>query len=136
MSDHEKRRNRSCRNFLLLFFFLALLTALCGCSIVRLNTNLPVQTTRVIFINNTDSKLSFLIDGVEKAAVAPASTQHLSYWVGGGGYAWSIRVAVTVFDRNSNQSWSEVVDFSSYYHLAYVFTAREDENGKLYVERR
>ena len=136
MPHYEAQRNRSCRNFFFFLLLLALTLALCGCNLVRINTNLPVQTTRVIFVNNTNSSLSFLIDGAEKAMVFPATTRTLKYWVGGGAYSWSIRVGVTVLNRDKNQSWSDVVDFSSYYHYAYVFTAREDESGRLYVERR
>jgi len=132
----ENELNRRCGIGLLILVFLALLLLLCSCSFIQLDTNLPFQTTRITFINNTNSPLSFLIDGVEKVVVSPAQTQSFSYWVGGGAYQWSIQVSITVLDRKSNRSWSDVVYFSSYYRYSYVFTAREDENEKLYVERR
>jgi hypothetical protein len=132
----ENELNRRCKISLLILLFLAVLFLLCDCGYIRLDTNLPLQTTRITFINNTNSPLSFLIDGVEKVVVSPAQTQSFGYWVGGGAYQWSIQVSVTVLDRKSNQSWSDVVYFSSYYRYSYVFTAREDENRKLYVERR
>jgi len=136
----ENELNRRCRIGLLILFVLvvlAILLTLCSCSFIQLNTNLPLDSTRVMFINNTDSMLSFFIDGVEKVIVSPAQTQSFSYWVGGGPYgSWSIQVSITILDRKNNRSWSEVIYFSSYYKLSYVFTAREDENGRLQVERR
>lgn len=137
LDNNEKRRNRFCRNFLFLFFLLALLLALCGCSgFMQVNTNLPLYATKITFINNTDSSLLFLIDGEEKALVEPAQTNTFGYWIGGGAYQSQVQVSVTVLDRQRNRSWSEVVYFSSYYPYKYVFTAREDEGGRLNVERR
>lgn len=137
LDNHEKRQNRSCRNFLIFLGLLALLLALCGCNgFMRVNTNLPLYATKITFINNTNAPLSFLVDGEEKALVSPAQASTFGYWIGGGAYQSQVQVSVTVLDRQRNRSWSEVVYFSSYYPYKYVFTAREDESGRLNVERR
>ena len=137
MLNYEERRNRSCRNVFFLLILLALLITLCGCSgFVQLRTNLPLYSNKVTFVNNYNSALSFLIDGEEKVTNAPTQINTFGYWVGGGAYQSQIQVSVTILDRKHNCSWSDVIYFSSYYPRKYVFTAREDENGKLQVERR
>jgi len=125
------------RIILMTLLLIGLVLLLSGCSpFLQIDTNIPLRTTTLTFINNTDSHLSFFIDGVEKVTVPPAQTKTFNYWVGGGAYYWNIQVSVTVMDRQKNRSWSDVVYFSSYYKLSYVFTAREDENGRLQVESR
>lgn len=137
MVDHEKGQNRFCRNLLFVLILLALTIVLCGCGgFVQLHTNLPLSVTKVLVVNNTNSYLFILVDGNEKGAVPPAETRTFGFWVGGGAYNSSVQVSVVLLDRQRNRSWSDVVYFSSYYKYSYVFTAREDESGKLYVERR
>jgi hypothetical protein len=112
--------------------------ALCDCSgFVQLNTNLPLYSSKVIFVNDYPDTLDFLIDGEMKAMnVLPTEIKTFGYWVGGGAYQSQVQVSVTILDRKRNCSWSDVIYFSSYYPYKYVFTARKDENGKLQVERR
>ncbi|MDP2855983.1 MAG: hypothetical protein Q8N90_02545 [bacterium] len=137
MLDYEKRQNRFCRNLFFFFLLLAFMLVLCGCSgFVQLHTNLPLSTTKILVVNNTNSHLYILVDGNEKGAVPPAETRTFGFWIGGGAYSSSIQVSVVLLDRQKNRSWSDVVYFSSYYKYSYVFTAREDESGRLQVERR
>lgn len=138
MPHYEAKRNRSCRNFFFLLLLLALALVLCGCSgFMQLHTNLPLYSNKVTFVNSYPFVLDFLIDGEEKVMnVPPTETNVFSYWVGGGVYQSQVQVSVTILDRKHNCSWSDVIYFSSYQPYKYVFTARADESGKLYVERR
>lgn len=137
MLDYEERQNHFCRNLLFVLILIVLMLVLCGCGgFIQLHTNLPLSATKVLVVNNTNSQLDILVDGNERGIVSPAETRTFGFWIGGGAYSSSIQVSVVLLDRQGNRSWSDVVYFSSYYKYSYVFTAREDENGKLYVERR
>lgn len=119
---------------MLLLLFVVLVGSRCS-GFIQLNTNLPLNTTKLTVVNNTTSVLTLYVDGSPKDQIRPTEVNTRGYWVGGGAYQSSVQVSVTLVDDVHNRSYSEVVTFSSYYKYSYVFTARE-ENGRLYVERR
>ena len=116
-------------------FFLSVFLTGCG-GFITLNTNLPLETSKITVINNTNSDLYLLIDGkMKNGSILPTGMRTYGFWVGGGAYSSQMRVSVSILDPTRNRSWSDVVNLSSYYKYSYVFTVRE-ERGRLQVEVR
>ena len=117
-----------------IFVLLIVSIFLVGCSgFVTLNTNLPLNTSKITVINNTNSDLYLLIDGKlkinrksKKAEIPPSGIRTYGFWVGGSAYSSQMRVSVSIIDSAKNRSWSRVIDLSSYYKYSYVFTIREN----------
>jgi hypothetical protein len=120
-----------------IFVLLMVSIFLVGCSgFVTLNTNLPLNTSKITVINNTNCNLYLLIDGkMKNGSISPAGIRTFGFWVGGGAYSSQVRVSVSILDPAKNRSWSEVINLSSYYKYSYVFTVRE-ERGQLQTEVR
>jgi hypothetical protein len=120
-----------------IFVLLIVSVFLTGCSgFITLNTNLPLNTSKITVINNTNSDLYLLIDGkLKNGFIPPAGVKTFGFWVGGGTNSSQIRVSVSIMDPKRNRSWSEVVSLSSYYKYSYVFTVTSDREN-LRVEYR
>lgn len=122
------------KKIIILLFVSVFLTG-CG-GFITFNTNLPLNTSKITVINNTNSDLYLLIDGKLKNGNIPSTgTRTYGFWVGGGAYSSQVRISVSIMDPTKNRSWSEVINLSSYYKYSYVFTVRE-EGGQLRVEVR
>ena len=118
-----------------IFVLLIVSIFLVGCSgFITYNTNLPLNTSKITIINNTNCYLYLLIDGkMKNESISPTGIKTFGFWVGGSAYSSQVRVSVSIIDSAKNRSWSEVVNLSSYYKYSYVFSVRE-ERGQLQVE--
>lgn len=117
---------------LLLFWPLLLLWS-CGPFLV-VDTNIPLWTNKLSFINHLDVPVEVIVDGKRTCTLNPHSVVTHSYWVGSGPYNTTyVQVSVVVFDRINNRSWSNVIHLSGYYRLSFIFTIKEDYNKNILV---
>lgn len=119
-----------------IFFFIPLFLIFVSCVPVYLDTNIPLWSNKLSFVNHLEQEVRVYIDGKLMGSVPPQGIRTWSLWLGSGPYnSWGVQVSVIVLD-SKNRSWSEVLYLSSYYKLSFVFAIREDEGKKLYVDRK
>jgi hypothetical protein len=100
---------------------------------VGVDTNLPLYTTRITVLNATPFYFYVLIDGEEKGVVRPYDK-----WISG---IWSAsyygaEVAIQIVDKRGFAFSDKIWIYSSYSRYSYTFTIRQDQDGRLWVERR
>lgn len=130
---------KQARRFFIVLILLGLLAALLlfsSCTplgiTMAVDTNLPLQTTRITVINTTPYYFYVLIDGEEKGLVGPYGK-----WAGG---LWSasyygVEVGVQIIDKKGF-AYSDALWVYSSYSYSYTFTIRQESDGRLWVERR
>ncbi len=125
--------------WLLLLLFLFLLVFFTSCApfgtTLAVDTNLPLRTSGLAVINTTPYAFSILLDGVEKAKVGPYGKFAAGLW-NGSYYGFEVAVSIVGVDRVFAQTEKIWVYSSAYSRYSYVLTIREDEDGRLWVERR
>lgn len=125
--------------WLLLLLFLFLLVMFSSCvplgTTIGVDTNLPFRTTRVAVINTTSYTYNILVDGEFKAQVGPYGKFASGVW-NGSYYGAEIAVSIVGVDRVFAQTEKIWVYSSAYSRYSYVLTIRQDEDGRLWVERR
>ncbi|MGB9847809.1 MAG: hypothetical protein ACPLKV_01160 [Minisyncoccia bacterium] len=128
------------RRFFIVLILLGLLAALLlfsSCTplgiTMAVDTNLPIQTTRITVINATPYYFYVLIDGEEKGVV-----ESYGKWVGGlwNGSYYGVQVALQIIDKKGFAYSDALWVYSSYSRYSYTFTIRQGSDGRLYVERR
>jgi len=122
---------------LLLFLFPMILFTSCvpfGTT-VAVDTNLPIRSTGITVLNATPYSFSVLFDGREQAKVGPYGKFVAGLW---NGTYHGIEVAVSIvgLDQAFVQTEKIWVWSSSYSRYSYVLTIRQEEDGRLWVERR
>lgn len=131
----EKLINKT--TILLLLVLLLALLLLSSCAplglTVAVDTNLPLNTTRITVLNSTPSYFYVLMDGVERGMVAPYGK-----WVG---RLWNTslygeEVALQIVDKQGFAYADRVWARSNYYSYSYTFIVRQDADGRFWVERR
>ncbi|MFA4990832.1 MAG: hypothetical protein WC579_02930 [Candidatus Paceibacterota bacterium] len=100
-----------------------------------MDTNLPFRTTRVAVINTTSYTYNILVDGEFKAQVGPYGKFASGVW-NGSYYGAEIAVSIVGVDQAFAHTEKVWVGPSSYSRYSYVLTIRQDEDGRLWVERR
>ncbi|HOK20914.1 MAG TPA: hypothetical protein PLX73_01815 [Candidatus Paceibacterota bacterium] len=101
---------------------------------IAVDTNLPIQTTRITVLNTTPYSFSVLVDGEEKGLVKPYGKFSCGLW---NGSYYGVELAVSVVGSNCNFAQTEKVwIWSSYSRYSYVFTIRQEEDGRMWLERR
>lgn len=121
---------------LLLLFLLVMFSSCVPLGVtVGVDTNLPIRTTGLTVLNTTGHTFSVLLDGVEKAQIGPYGKFSSGLW---NGAYYSIEAAVSVVGVDQVFAATEKIWIypSAYGRNSYVLTIREDEDGRLWVERR
>ena len=118
-------------SLLLLIVFLTSCTPL-GVA-VGIDTNLPLYTTRITVLNATPFYFYVLIDGEEKGVVRPYDKWISGIW---SGYYYGVQVALQIVDKRGFAYSDTLWVYSSYSRYSYTFTIRQDQDGRLWVERR
>lgn len=100
---------------------------------VMVDTNLPLETTRVTVLNTTPSYFYILIDGAQKGIVEPYGKWNIGLWVG---TYYGTEMAIQIIDKKGF-AYADNVWLSSFnYPRSYTFTIRKETGGRLWVERR
>jgi hypothetical protein len=119
---------------LLLLLLIMLLSACAPLGVaVGIDTNLPLYTTRITVLNTTPFSFYVLIDGEERGEVGPYGK-----WVSGiwSGSYYGVQIAIQIVDKKGFAYSDNVWIYSSYSYYSYTFTIRQDQDGRLWVERR
>ncbi|MCX8015732.1 MAG: hypothetical protein N2692_00220 [Patescibacteria group bacterium] len=122
--------------FLSLVLLLLTLLLLSSCTplglTVAVDTNLPINTTRVTVLNTTPYYFYILIDGVERGVAAPYGKWLARLW---NTSLYGEEVSLQIVDRRGFAYADKVWARSNYYSYSYTFIIRED-GGRFWVERR
>ena len=136
----KKIIDKMAKNFFMLLIILSvllLIMLMSSCAplgvAVGIDTNLPLYTTRITVLNTTPFSFYVLIDGEEKGVVEPYGK-----WISG---IWSAsyygaEVAIQIVDKRGFAFSDKIWIYSSYSRYSYTFTIRQDQDGRLWVERR
>jgi hypothetical protein len=100
---------------------------------VGIDTNLPLYTTRITVLNATPFYFYVLIDGEEKGVVEPYGKWISGIW---NGYYYGVQVALQIVDKRGFAYSDTLWVYSSYSRYSYTFTIRQDQDGRVWVERR
>lgn len=129
----EKKSKKVLFLFLLIFTFIFLFSSCAPLGLtLAVDTNLPLNTTRVTVINSTPCYFYILLDGVERGVVTPYGKWIGRFW---NASLYGEEVALQIIDKKGFAYAERLWARSNYYSYSYTFIIREDD-GRLWVERR
>lgn len=124
------------KNIFLLLLMVAAVAIFPSCAplglTVAVDTNLPLNTTRITVINSTPYYFYILIDGVERGEVTPYGKWFCRLW---NASIYGEEVSLQIIDKKGFAYADRLWARSNYYSYSYTFIIREDD-GRLWVERR